>query len=340
MVGVLLLGPGGCLLPDLEVVPASNGGRSALDASGGSSGSFSGETGGSKSTSNGGKGGSLQGSGGVPVIGSGGVAVTGSGGMLVGSGGVAVPGAGGTPGSGTGGQVTTGGVGSGGSSTGGSGVGGSAPTGGGPATGGSSGTGGRPSTGGSPGTGGKGSGGAATGGSPGTGGGPATGGSPGTGGSSGGPLGDLNALRNACLQTINQYRSMLNPAPSPLVRASASVETCSDSGAASDAATGVAHGSAGNCPGMGSQNTCPGWPVNQSSGVIGAMNSCLAQMWAEGEPPEGRTACINKYFAGDTACFEAHGHYLNMSDPANRLVSCGFAVMTNGRIWMNQDFGK
>jgi hypothetical protein len=150
----------------------------------------------------------------------------------------------------------------------------------------------------------------------------------------------VNALRAACVTAINQYRAMLNPAPSALSRASASVELCSDSGAASDAASGVAHGSAGKCPGMSAQDTCPGWSPDASSGALGAMNMCLAQMWAEGPPPEGRDACISKYFSGDTACFLAHGHYLNMSDPANHVVSCGFAVMSNGKLWMNQDFGN
>jgi hypothetical protein len=69
------------------------------------------------------------------------------------------------------------------------------------------------------------------------------------------------------------------------------------------------------------------------------MKQCLSQMWAEGEPTEGRQECLRKYFAGDQACFLAHGHYLNMSDAGNGFVSCGFFTMTNGRIWMNQDFG-
>ncbi len=50
--------------------------------------------------------------------------------------------------------------------------------------------------------------------------------------------------------------------------------------------------------------------------------------------------CIQQYFNGDTACFLKYGHYLNMSDTGNGTVSCGFYVMPNGRIWMNQDYGK
>jgi hypothetical protein len=182
-------------------------------------------------------------------------------------------------------------------------------------------------------------GGVASGGFPSTGGDLATGGAPSTGGgASTGPLGDVNALRQACADTINQYRATLGLAP--MSRASASVETCSDEGAQSDATTGMAHGSAGNCPGMSAQDTCPGWSPTQYGGVVNALKACLQGMWAEGEPSEGRDQCIQEYFAGNQACFLAHGHYLNMSNPAYSVVSCGFYVMSNGKVWMNQDLGK
>jgi hypothetical protein len=170
-----------------------------------------------------------------------------------------------------------------------------------------------------------------------TGGQTASGGSTGASGSSG-VLGDIDALRQTCVDTINMYRT--TKSLMPMKRATASVETCSDTGAQQDGTAMVAHGSAGKCPGMGAQDTCPGWPPGQYGGPAGALKNCLQSMWAEGEPPEGRTACINAYFAGNIACFEAHGHYLNMSDPANGTASCGFFVMPNGRLWMNQDFGR
>jgi len=140
-----------------------------------------------------------------------------------------------------------------------------------------------------------------------------------------------------CVATINNYRASLNSGLKPLVRPNASIETCSDQGAASDAASGVAHQSAGKCKPAGSQNTCPGYPA--SGGIEASMKQCLAQMWAEGEPTEGRAECLRKYFAGDRACFLAHGHYLNMSDTGNGFVSCGFATMPGNKVWMNQDFG-
>jgi hypothetical protein len=61
------------------------------------------------------------------------------------------------------------------------------------------------------------------------------------------------------------------------------------------------------------------------------------QMWAEGEPPQGEAECMEEYYAGNTACFLAHGHYLNMKGKS-KGVSCGFYKMMNGRYWMNQDF--
>lgn len=237
------------------------------------------------------------------------------GGGFVGSGGS--PGGGGATASG--GYATAGGFPS---------AGGLSASGGFPASGGLQTSGGFTATGGLPGTGGD----QTTGGAASGGGGSSTGGTP-----SSGPLGDVNALRQACVDTINQYRATLSLPP--LTRATASVETCSDSGAQSDATTGTAHGSAGKCPGMGAQDTCPGWNPQPYGGVENALKACLKSMWAEGDPPEGRTQCIQEYFSGNTACFLAHGHYLNMSSTDNTVVSCGFYVMPDGKVWMNQDFG-
>ena len=151
------------------------------------------------------------------------------------------------------------------------------------------------------------------------------------------PDDSLDSLRQLCLDTINGYRSGLGLPP--LMRASVEIETCSDAGAMSDATTGQAHGSAGSCSGLGAQNTCPGWGVGGFSGnatIEDALQGCLAGMWAEGEPPVSRQACIADY----VGCFLQHGHFLNMSDPNARVVSCGFYMMDDGRWWMNQDFGR
>jgi hypothetical protein len=71
-----------------------------------------------------------------------------------------------------------------------------------------------------------------------------------------------------------------------------------------------------------------------------ALKKCLAQMWAEGEPPGGVQACKDAYFKGDTACFLAHGHWINMSDATAKQVSCGFYDMGGSKFWMNQDFAS
>ena len=147
--------------------------------------------------------------------------------------------------------------------------------------------------------------------------------------------------RQVCVDTINMYRATLNLPP--LKRAAPAVETCSDNGAKKDGDSGKAHGSANSCPGMSSQNTCPGWPVGGFGGgatLEAALQKCLAQMWAEGEPPEGTQECLNKYFKGDTACFLAHGHYINMKNAMYSAVSCGFYEMSANKFWMNQDFGR
>lgn len=150
----------------------------------------------------------------------------------------------------------------------------------------------------------------------------------------------LDALRQVCLDTINMYRATMNlPA---MMRATATSESCSDDGAEFDSKAGQAHGSAaqGAVPcrtASVAQNTCPNWPVRPGGSVADSLKQCLAQMWAEGEPPGGVDACVNAYFQGDTACFLAHGHYINMISD-NRFVSCGFYENAKQQWWMNQDF--
>jgi hypothetical protein len=155
----------------------------------------------------------------------------------------------------------------------------------------------------------------------------------GTGGTVGGD--DFEALRQACVDTINAYRATLGLAA--LARASADLELCSDDGAELDATTGQAHGSAGDCGGLGGQNTCPGWNPNFYGGEVNALNACLEMMWDEGEPPMPRNQCVQP--ANYQTCFLVHGHYMNMSDPGYSVVACGFYRMPNGEIWMNQNFG-
>jgi hypothetical protein len=151
---------------------------------------------------------------------------------------------------------------------------------------------------------------------------------------------DLDALRQLCVDYINMYRATLTGLQ-PMVRANPEQEECSDRGAQMDGDSGQAHGSAraGLCRsvGLGAEDTCPGWGVGGFSGnatLADALTSCLDAMWAEGEPPVSRQECIADY----SGCFLQHGHYLNMSDPNNRVVACSFYKMMDGKYWMNQDF--
>jgi len=146
--------------------------------------------------------------------------------------------------------------------------------------------------------------------------------------------GEFEAERQACVDTINMYRAMLNLMP--LKRGTPEQEACSDMGAKKDGDSNMAHSSAGSCRGLGAQNTCPGYPVRNGSTLTATLNGCLAQMWAEGEPAEGVQACIQDR----TGCFQAHGHWINMSQSTYGTVACGFYKMANGRYWMNQNFGR
>jgi hypothetical protein len=154
----------------------------------------------------------------------------------------------------------------------------------------------------------------------------------GQGGMAGGQGGtdDLSEVRQVCVDTINMYRATLDL--EPLARATPEQETCSDGGARMDAEEGPVHGSAGMCE-LGGQNTCPGWPVGGFAGdtLADTLKACLEAMWDEGEPPVPRDEC-----RGD--CFQAHGHYLNMSDPRATTVGCGFYDMGSDEWWMNQNF--
>jgi hypothetical protein len=157
----------------------------------------------------------------------------------------------------------------------------------------------------------------------------------GTGGASV-PAADMDALRQSCVDYINMYRATLGRPP--LRRGTPEQEACSDMGAKKDGDSGDAHSSAGDCAGLGAQNTCPGYPVRGMgiAGIETSLKGCLDQMWDEGEPAQGVQACI----ADRTGCFQDHGHWINMQSETSMVVACGFYMMPNGRYWMNQNFGR
>lgn len=118
-----------------------------------------------------------------------------------------------------------------------------------------------------------------------------------------------------CVDRINQFRWECQCLP-PLARW-ADAEACTDEQSGNDQATGVAHGNFGAC-GEFAQNTCPDWGSEAE-----IVEGCLQAMWDEG-PGEP---------------FEAHGHYINMSNPDYTKVACGFFSGAPG-VWANQNFSN
>ena len=119
--------------------------------------------------------------------------------------------------------------------------------------------------------------------------------------------------RQLCVQRTNEYRARVGVGP---VSRRPDAEACGDAQARSDGAVRTAHGAFGQCRER-AQNECPGWDGAPETVV----DRCLAMMFAEG-PGDG----------------PAHGHYVNMTDRKYSGVSCGFATMPNGELWIVQDF--
>ena len=112
-----------------------------------------------------------------------------------------------------------------------------------------------------------------------------------------------------CVDLINEYRASVGR---PALARWTSAEACSDDEAMSDGQSNMAHGAFGSCEEM-AQNECPNWPGPEDTLITG----CLQLMWDEG--PGG-------------------GHYDNMENPAYTEVACGFATMSDGKIWAVQNF--
>lgn len=123
----------------------------------------------------------------------------------------------------------------------------------------------------------------------------------------------FEAARQLCVARTNEYRARVGVAG--LARR-ADAEACVDAQARSDAASRTAHGAFGQCRER-AQNECPGWDGTPEDVV----NRCLSMMFAEG-PGSG----------------PAHGHYINMTDRQYSGVSCGFATLPSGELWMIQDY--
>jgi hypothetical protein len=162
--------------------------------------------------------------------------------------------------------------------------------------------------------------------------------------------GDYEAARQVCLDTINMYRATRQLPP--LMRAPAAAEVCADEGAKYDGDLNrgkppdqvVGHKSTSNrsaacrTVGFGAQNACPNYPLGRPgyATVADSLKKCLAQMWAEGEPPVPIPQCTADQSVG--GCFLKHGHWINMVSTSSTWVACGFYDVGGGSIWMNQDF--
>ena len=119
--------------------------------------------------------------------------------------------------------------------------------------------------------------------------------------------------RQLCVTRTNDFRARVGVGP---VARRPDAEACGDAQARSDGASRTAHGAFGQCRER-AQNECPAWdgPPEQ------VIDRCLAMMFAEG-PGAG----------------PAHGHYMNMTDTKYHGVSCGFATMPSGELWVVQNF--
>lgn len=123
-----------------------------------------------------------------------------------------------------------------------------------------------------------------------------------------------------CVARINQLRWECQCLP-PLERWT-EAESCADAQAEYDYEENRPHAGINDriCePGGGSQNECPDYGPR-----FGIVDFCLQQMWDEGP--------------GDD--FQAHGHYINMSDTGVTKVACGRFETPEGNIWSVQNFSR
>lgn len=172
-----------------------------------------------------------------------------------------------------------------------------------------------------------------TGGSSGSGGGAsATGGSGGTGGCTPNVGCTLDApastgdLAQDCVNRINQFRTECACLP-PLERWTEG-EACADQMAEYDAGQDSAHAGFQDdvCEGGSAQNECPGWRSEEQ-----VVEGCLQAMWDEGPPPT--ESCSG-------ACFQEHGHFINMTNERYTKVACGFFTTAGGEVWAVQNFSR
>lgn len=140
-------------------------------------------------------------------------------------------------------------------------------------------------------------------------------------------------IRQDCVNRINQFRTTC-ACMKPLARWTAG-EACADMDAQYDSMKMSGHAGfiAMICSPEGySQDECPGDPSEQY-----VISGCLQQMWSEGPPPAGTTIAQCESQAMYATCYEAHGHFINMTDPNVTKVACGFYTTSSGAVWAAQN---
>lgn len=141
-----------------------------------------------------------------------------------------------------------------------------------------------------------------------------TGGAGGTGGSGGctpnyqcrpTPPPATGDARADCVARINQFRACVCLPP---LQRWVEAESCVTEDAAYDRAHNSPHAGfiAKICSPQGfAQNECIG----------GTLNNCIQSMFDEGPPPQ--SPCTG-------SCYQAHGHFINMTNTSYSRVACGF----------------
>lgn len=131
-------------------------------------------------------------------------------------------------------------------------------------------------------------------------------------------------IHQDCVNRINQFLTQCACLPALTRRTDA--EACANQMAEYDAGKNSAHAGARDniCSPNGSQNECPGYASNNQ-----VISLCIQQMWDEGPPPT--SSCTG-------ACYEEHGHYINMTEKGITKVACGFFTTSSGKVWSVQNF--
>jgi hypothetical protein len=116
---------------------------------------------------------------------------------------------------------------------------------------------------------------------------------------------------------VNQFRDCV--CLPPLARWT-EAERCADQQVALDRARNSPHA------GFNTPQFCSPRGSAQNECLGGTVNACIQRMFDEGPPPQ--TPCTD-------ACYQAHGHFINMTNTSYTRVACGF-----DGTWAVQNFSQ